>query len=171
MSRSTRDCTSCNTCKALKNPDDLLKQEDRLPLSAINQENEAGMRLYASARQVLSYLNQERDEISVADTADMLAIFAQTRFNGDGDPDERSGNIEHEIVEVLDLVARLQERLLGGSGIVGVRGLIGKQGLERLYTDQSAREHFNDFVIFYKDKWFRSKIKSIFVGVYRKTFL
>ncbi|MBO4282916.1 MAG: hypothetical protein J5873_06975 [Bacteroidales bacterium] len=68
----------------LKNPDDLLKQEDRLPLSAINQENEAGMRLYASARQVLSYLNQERDEISVADTADMLAIFAQTRFNGDG---------------------------------------------------------------------------------------
>ncbi len=68
----------------LKNPDDLLKQEDHLPLSAICQENEDGRKLYNSARQILDNLGREGEEISVGDTADILAIFSKTRFNGDG---------------------------------------------------------------------------------------
>ncbi|MBR5664551.1 MAG: hypothetical protein IKX13_02235 [Bacteroidales bacterium] len=68
----------------LNNPDDLLKQEDSLPLSAINQENEEGAKLFDSAKHILANLGKEGDAISVADTADRLAIFAKTRFNGDG---------------------------------------------------------------------------------------
>ena len=68
----------------LNNPDDLLKQEDSLPLSAIKQENEEGAKLFDSAKHILANLGKEGDAISVADTADRLAIFAKTRFNGDG---------------------------------------------------------------------------------------
>lgn len=71
-------------CSVLANPDDLLKQEDHLPLSAISQESEEGKRIHASACQVLAYLNKEKEELSVSDMADTMAIFAQTRFNGDG---------------------------------------------------------------------------------------
>ena len=68
----------------LNNPDDLLKQEDHLPLSAIKTENEEGKRLYDSARQILANLGKQEETISVADTVDSVAIFAKTRFNGDG---------------------------------------------------------------------------------------
>lgn len=68
----------------LNNPDDLLKQEDCLPLSAINQENEEGAKLFGSAKHILANLGKDGDAISVADTADSMAIFSKTRFNGDG---------------------------------------------------------------------------------------
>lgn len=68
----------------LKDPDMLLKQEDTLSLDAINQENEAGKKLYDSAKQILSNLGLEKDSISIADTSDSMAIFAKTKFNGDG---------------------------------------------------------------------------------------
>ena len=68
----------------LNTPDDLLKQEDRLPLSAIRQDNEDGLKLYHSARQILENLGREGEEISVSDTSDVIAIFSSTRFNGDG---------------------------------------------------------------------------------------
>lgn len=68
----------------LKNPDVLLKQQDFIPLSEINQDSEEGKRLYNSAIQILKGLSLEKDIISVADTSDSKAIFAQTVLNGDG---------------------------------------------------------------------------------------
>ena len=68
----------------LSDKDSLLKQEDSLPLSAFNQEDPEGLKLYNSAKQILANLGLEKDSISIADTADSLAIFAKTRFNGDG---------------------------------------------------------------------------------------
>ena len=68
----------------VKNPDILLKKQDFLPLSEINQENEAGKELYNSAVQILKNLGLEKDSISVADTSDSIAIFAKTVLNGDG---------------------------------------------------------------------------------------
>ena len=68
----------------LSDPDDLLKQEDQLPLSAIRTDNEEGKRLYDSARQILANLGKDGETISVADTVDSVAIFSKTRFNGDG---------------------------------------------------------------------------------------
>lgn len=68
----------------LKDPDMLLKRSDVLPLSAINEADEKGASILASAKQILSNLGLEKDEISVADTADSVAIFAKTGLNGDG---------------------------------------------------------------------------------------
>ncbi|MCQ2147278.1 MAG: hypothetical protein MJZ16_07160, partial [Bacteroidales bacterium] len=68
----------------IKDKDLLLNESSELPLSAINAENEEGAKLLASAKQILSNLGLEKDVISAADTADSVAIFAKTRFNGDG---------------------------------------------------------------------------------------
>ncbi|MBR1643836.1 MAG: hypothetical protein IJ684_00485 [Bacteroidales bacterium] len=68
----------------LRNPDLLLKGDDTLPLSELNVDNEEGRKLYNSAKQILSNLGLEKESISVSDTTDRIAIFAQTRYNGDG---------------------------------------------------------------------------------------
>ena len=70
--------------RILKNADDLLKENDSLPLDGFNTEDPDGARLQASARQILKNLQLEKDSISLEDTADNVKIFAQTQFNGDG---------------------------------------------------------------------------------------
>lgn len=70
--------------KVLVSPDLLLKQESSLELTNINQSCDEGKKLYKSAIQILQNLNLDKTSISIEDTADRLAIFAQTRFNGDG---------------------------------------------------------------------------------------
>ena len=62
----------------------LVKGADSIDVSAFNQENADGKRLYNSARQILANLGKEGDVISLADIKDIAAIFAKTRFNGDG---------------------------------------------------------------------------------------
>ena len=69
---------------ALKNPDLLLEGKDSVLLSDINEENEVGLKLAKAAKQILANLSKESDSISLADTADSAAIFAKTRYNGDG---------------------------------------------------------------------------------------
>ncbi len=68
----------------IKDKDLILKGEDTLALDQIDTECEAGLKLYNSAKQILSNLGLEKDSISVADTSDSVAIFAKTQFNGDG---------------------------------------------------------------------------------------
>ncbi|MCF0206242.1 MAG: hypothetical protein HUK15_02335 [Bacteroidales bacterium] len=87
--------------KVLKDPEMLLKQASSLPLSAINQESEEGLKLYNSAKQILTNLGIEKDEISINDTSDSLAIFAKTKFNGDGIITENSTDDE----ELKSLIA------------------------------------------------------------------
>lgn len=77
-------CVSKWITGALNDPDLLLYGKDTINLGSLNQENETGLKLYKSARQILENLNKEGDEISLKDTADIAAIFAGTRFNGDG---------------------------------------------------------------------------------------
>ncbi len=80
--------------KVLKDPNLLIKQDSTLNLSDINQEDEDGKKLYDSAKQILKNLGFEKDSISIADTSDRLAIFAKTRFNGDGIITENSTDDE-----------------------------------------------------------------------------
>ena len=68
----------------LKTPDLLLKQEGRIALSDIDCGTDAGLKIYNSAKQILKNLGLEKDEIALADTADSIAIFANTKLNGDG---------------------------------------------------------------------------------------
>ena len=69
----------------LKNPDDLLRQADALPLAAINDATPEGKNILASARQTLIHLGKsDAPAIGLEDTTDTAKIFAATRFNGDG---------------------------------------------------------------------------------------
>ena len=70
---------------ALKNPDDLLKGENFLPLAAINDATPEGQEILAAAKRVLTNLGKaESTVVTVEDAADTVKIFAETRFNGDG---------------------------------------------------------------------------------------
>ncbi|MDO5342638.1 MAG: hypothetical protein Q4F69_09340 [Bacteroidia bacterium] len=70
--------------KIVKNPDVLTRRESEFNLSDFNQETEEGKKLYESALQIVENLGHGKDKITVADVSDSLAIFAKTRFNGDG---------------------------------------------------------------------------------------
>lgn len=68
----------------LKDNDLILKGADSIDINFINTEDANGKKLYSSAKQILENLGKEGTVISLADTADITAIFAKTRFNGDG---------------------------------------------------------------------------------------
>ncbi len=67
----------------LRNPDLLLEGSDSIDVDHF-AETADGAKIKASAKQILSNLGKEGNVISLADTADVAAIFAKTRFNGDG---------------------------------------------------------------------------------------
>lgn len=71
-------------CSVLKDKDILLDGASEIALSNIDSSNPCGSRLAASASQILRNLGKESDKISLADSADSIAIFSGTRFNGDG---------------------------------------------------------------------------------------
>lgn len=68
----------------IKDKDLILKGDSEIALDQINTESEEGLRLFNSAKKILSSLGLEKDTISIADTADSEKIFNQTVFNGDG---------------------------------------------------------------------------------------
>ncbi|MEW5739906.1 MAG: hypothetical protein AB1938_13320 [Myxococcota bacterium] len=69
----------------LKNPDDLLKGADALPLAAIDDATSEGKRVIEAAKSVLAGLKKpDATSIAVADTADAAKAFFAQPFNGDG---------------------------------------------------------------------------------------
>ncbi|HZW24009.1 MAG TPA: hypothetical protein VFF26_00865 [Gallionella sp.] len=69
----------------LKDPDLLIEGTDRLALSDIDDGNEAGRELLASARHILKSLGKpDAQEISLADMDDVEKLVAGQEFNGDG---------------------------------------------------------------------------------------
>lgn len=71
--------------EVFKNPDDLFKGGDSVPLASINEQSEAGAALLQGARRIQQNLGKGgAAAISLADVADTARIFAETRFNGDG---------------------------------------------------------------------------------------
>ncbi|MCQ2134534.1 MAG: hypothetical protein MJY88_06165 [Bacteroidales bacterium] len=69
---------------AVKDADLLLKGEDTIALSQFNEGSETGKKLHDSAKQILANLGLDKDSISLAESGDSVAIFANSRFNGDG---------------------------------------------------------------------------------------
>ena len=107
-------------CALLKNPADLLKGEQTLPLGSINEANPEGERLLASARHILSNLGKkDAQAITVEDLADTQKIFAGTAFNGDGvvtfDVSDDAA-AQALIKDIADCVGTVEDR----SGIPGV---------------------------------------------------
>lgn len=113
----------------IKDRDALLKGDSVLPLDQINTECEAGRKLLRSARQILSNLKLEKDEISVADTSDSVAIFAETGANGDGVITEASTEdaaLRETIRTIVDKIGSATDR----SGAQGVTA----EHIEAFYT-------------------------------------
>jgi len=70
---------------ALKNLDGLIAGTDAIPLASIDDSRPAGQAILASARRILGALGKpSAPTVSLAEIADTAAIFAVTRFNGDG---------------------------------------------------------------------------------------
>ena len=68
----------------LKDNNLLLKKSDKITLDDISQETEDGKRVYASAKRIIENLGLKDNTITIDNTADSIAIFSKTRFNGDG---------------------------------------------------------------------------------------
>ena len=73
------------TASLLRDPGEILKGADALPLSSINDATPEGKQVLASAKHILASLGRnDASTISAADTADTVKIFVATNFNGDG---------------------------------------------------------------------------------------
>ena len=117
----------------LKNPDLLLEGKDTVSIEEINVETEEGLKLSKAAKQILANLGKEETNISLADTADISAIFAKTRFNGDGVITPASSEDTDEISAITSAVAKT-----GGTlDRSGVQGVTAPQ-IEQFYTDLKA---------------------------------
>lgn len=112
----------------VKNADDLLLGKDGISLSDINQESKQGQRLYASAKQILTNLKKDGEVVTVADSSDSIAIFAQTRFNGDGIITEGSTDDE----DLRKLIAAAVAATGGSADRSGVQGVNAEQ-IEAFY--------------------------------------
>lgn len=97
----------------INDPELLLKRSSVLPFSAFNTSNEEGLHLLETSKQILENLGLEKNEISVADVSDSIAIFAKTRFNGDGIITENSADdeaVKALIKNVLDCMGNVTDR-------------------------------------------------------------
>ncbi|MBQ7898541.1 MAG: hypothetical protein IJ307_01670 [Bacteroidales bacterium] len=90
---------------AVKNLDVLVEGTDSIDIEQLDRENAAGQKLYKSAKQILENLGKEGTVISLADTKDIAAIFAKTRFNGDGIITEASTDDADEKAAIAAAVA------------------------------------------------------------------
>lgn len=70
--------------RVIRNKDLILTGESSLALSDLNVDCEDGAALYASAKQILKNLGADSEVITLDQAADSTAIFAGTKFNGDG---------------------------------------------------------------------------------------
>ena len=113
----------------LKDKDAILKGESVLKLDQINTENEAGQKLYNSAKQILSNLGLDKDEISVDEASDSVAIFAKTRFNGDGIITAASAEDE----TLQPLIGTIAEKIGSATDRSGEPGITAEQ-IEAFYT-------------------------------------
>ena len=105
----------------LKNPDDLVNPQEALPLDAIDDSTEEGAAMLGAARHVLALLGKpDATSISVADTGDALARFAQMPFNGDGIVTSATAADDEAVRALIDDVIGCVGGEIEASGNVGV---------------------------------------------------
>ena len=110
----------------LRNPNDLVKGGDSLPLSAINDATPEGNQLLASAKQILVNLGKpDAPTISLADASDANKIFVNTTLNGDGIIIAESATDDATKTVINDIAACL--------GTVADRS--GKPGIDQTQAD------------------------------------
>ena len=124
---------------ALKNPDLILEGSSSIDVEQLDKEDAAGLKLYNSAKQILANLDKEGTVISLADTADNAAIFAKTRYNGDGVITETSTDDADEKAAIAAAVATLG----------GVADRSGAKGVD-VATVEAFYKNLADYVAWYE---------------------
>ena len=117
----------------LKNPDLLLEGKDAINIDDINTENESGLKLSKAAKQILANLGKADNQISLADTADIAAIFAKTRFNGDGVITVASSD-DAALQDIIASATAITGGTMDRSGQMGVNAA----QIEQFYTELKA---------------------------------
>ena len=113
----------------VKDKDAILKGESVLKLDGINADCEAGAQLLGSAKQILANLGLEKDEITVEEASDSVAIFAKTQYNGDGVITQASADDE----SLRPLIATIAEKVGSATDRSGEPGVTAEQ-IEAFYT-------------------------------------
>ena len=124
---------------ALRNPDLLLEGSSSIDIEQLDKEDAAGLKLYNSAKQILANLDKEGTVISLADTADNAAIFAKTRYNGDGVITETSTDDADEKAAIAAAVATLG----------GVADRSGAKGVD-VATVEAFYKNLADYLAWYE---------------------
>ncbi len=119
----------------LKDKDLILKGDSAIDINQINTEDANGNKLYKSAKQILENLGKEGSMISLSDTADITAIFAKTRFNGDGVITEASS-------DDADLKATI------AAAVTSTGGVADRSGAQGVNADQieAFYKSLNDYI-------------------------
>ena len=119
----------------LKNKDLILKGDSYIDINHINTEDANGNKLYKSAKQILENLGKEGCVISLSDTADITAIFAKTRFNGDG-----------VITEASSDDAELKATI--AAAVASTGGIADRSGAQGVNADQieAFYKSLNDYI-------------------------
>ena len=114
---------------ALKDPELLLTRGSEIPFSAFNEENPDGVKLLASAKQILENLKLEKDSIALEDTADLTKVFADTQFNGDGIITPASAD-DGDLAALITTIAETIGKATDRSGADGITA----EHIESFYT-------------------------------------
>lgn len=136
--RSPEVIDACEwACSLLKNPDELIKSSDSLPLDSIDDSSAEGKVVLQSARQILKDLSKEgATSISVADFASEEAIFAGTPFNADGVVTTLSAEGDETISKAIALVQKLNGSQKDRSGLDGINA----DSINAFFTKLAAYE-------------------------------
>ena len=100
-------CMSQWLTGALKNPDLLLEGKDSIDLADFDLENADGAKLHHASKGVLTALGRTDETVSLTDVTNVSAIFAGTRFNGDGVITEASTDDAQDKAAIAAAVASL----------------------------------------------------------------
>ena len=133
----------------VKDKDAILKGESVLKLDGINTECEAGELLYKSAQHILRNLGLDKDEISVDDASDSVAIFANTKFNGDGVITPASADDE----ALKTLIAEIADKIGSAADRSGEQGVTAEQ-IEAFYAALADYAAWQDAAAAAKDEIF-----------------
>lgn len=127
---------------AINDSELLLKGEDKFDINHFNKDSAVGKQLFNSATQILKNLGVEGDTITVAQTLDSTAIFANTAFNGDGIICENSAD-SPAAKEVIAAAVAAFGGVMDKSGTNGVNADI----INKFYAALTAYSAWQDAAI------------------------
>lgn len=118
----------------LRNPAELIREQDTLPLDSIDDSTAEGAALLASARRILENLGKgEVNFVTPGDTLDTAGVLARTNFNGDGII-AASATIDDATGKVIEEIMATVGPVFDHSGTGGVS----QKSLDTFYQDLAA---------------------------------